>query len=129
MPTSSQSPAAAENLRRFGLWVKDALERPSSWDVLRMGIAFEDPEDLSGLIEVVREAEIACSLGLQGAHRQLRLERQGLPGWGSCIGLIVCTEESAYWDGRIRWLQSSRRHLEQQQQRHEAATGRHCGGG
>jgi hypothetical protein len=104
--------------------MEDVLERPCSWEVLRMLIDFEDPGELSGFIEVIRDAEMACSLEMQNLDQQMRLERQGALGGASCIGLIVHAEESVYWNGRISWLQASRAYLEKQQQRREAATSR-----
>jgi hypothetical protein len=77
-----------------------------------MWIEFEDPEDLSGFLEVIRDAENACSREIGNLHRQMRLERQSAPEGTSRIGLIVRAEESEYWNGRMRWLHASRLCLE-----------------
>jgi hypothetical protein len=108
----------AENLRQFGLWMEGVLQRPGSWEMMRRLIALEDPEDLSKVVKVVRNAELTCTLELQKLIRQTRLERQDTRGQESRIGLIVYAEESAYWNGRIRWLQASRACLEKQQPRY-----------
>jgi hypothetical protein len=114
MPTSSsQTPlATSENLREFKLWVKGVLKRPFMWDDQRDLIEFEDPADLSGFIEVIRDAEKGCAYNLQDLNRRIRYERRDARGRESYIGLIVRAEESAFWGGRRHWLQASRECLE-----------------
>lgn len=116
------TPGSVEpNVEQLRRWIADLLRRPFMWESLREGIEFEDPEDLSGFLEVIRDAEMACSYKLQDLNQQIRQDDRG---GDSCLGLIVRAEESAYWNGRIHWLQASRAYLEKQQRHHEAATGR-----
>jgi hypothetical protein len=127
---SSQSPpAASENLRQFKRWMRDVLRRPSMWEALREGIGFEDPVDPFGFIEVIRDAENGCAYNLKDLDRQIRGARlEPLVGRNTCVGLIVCAEESTYWNGRLRWLQASRQQMEQLQRRGRV-TSRHDGFG
>jgi hypothetical protein len=127
MPASSSQTPTSENLREFKLWVRDVLRRPFIWEAQREGIEFENPADLPGFIEVILNAEKGCTYNLQDLNQQIRYDRQETRGRETSIGLIVCAEESTFWKGRKQWLQASRQHLEQQQQRRGGATGRHEG--
>lgn len=110
------TPGSVEpNVEQFRRWMADLLMRPLMWEP-RDGIECEDPEDLSRFLEVVRDAETACSCAMQEHNRQIRRDAGDQ---NSCIDLIVHAEESAYWNGRIRWLQASRAYLEKQQRLQE----------
>ena len=111
--------AGVEHFRR---WMRAAVSTPPVREELHARIALCEPADLPAMINVVREAESACALKLQGLQWRMQDERQGAAtrDWGYRMGLLVSSGDVAWWGGRIKWLQSVRMSLERERQRHEA---------
>jgi DNA-binding PadR family transcriptional regulator len=110
------TPAGVEHFRR---WLHASTQMPPVREELHAKIALWEAEDLPRLIEIVREAEIACAQQLQELNRQTRHERESAEAseWSRVKQLIVTTGELAWWDARIRWLQDVRLYLERENQR------------
>ncbi len=119
------TPAGVEHFRR---WLRASTQTPPVREELHAKIALWGGEDLPRLIEIVREAEIACTQQLQELNRRTRREREsaGASEWSRLKQLIVATGELAWWDARIRWLQDVRLYLERESQcrPHAEAEGR-----
>ena len=79
------TPAGVEHFRR---WLRASTQTPPVREELHAKIALWGSEDLSRLIEIVREAEMACTQQLQELNRRTRAERQREPmranGSGRC---------------------------------------------
>jgi DNA-binding PadR family transcriptional regulator len=107
------TPAGVEHFRR---WLRASTQTPPVREELHAKIALWGSEDVSRLIEIVREAEIACTQQLQELNRRARAERQmtGASEWERAMRLIVISGENAWWDTRIKWLQGVRLYLEKQ---------------
>jgi DNA-binding PadR family transcriptional regulator len=117
------TPAGAEHFRR---WLRASTQTPPVREELHAKIALWGSEDLSRLIEIVREAEMACAQQLRELNRRTRLERRarGADEWERMMQLIVISGEMTWWDTRIRWLQSVRVYLEKQSGRGPSGPGR-----
>jgi DNA-binding PadR family transcriptional regulator len=116
------TPAGVEHFRR---WLRSSTQTPPVREELHAKIALWASDDLSRLIEIVREAEVASMLQLQELNRRTREER-GLPemsDWEQKMQLIVSAGEVSWWDYRIKWLQDMRLYLEKQQAHRQAAIG------
>ena len=103
------TPAGVEHFRR---WLRASTQTPPVREELHAKIALWGPEDLPRLIEIVREAEMACAQQLQGLNRRMRFERERrrrMRRVGADKGLIVMSGEVTWWDARIKWLQDMRR--------------------
>ncbi len=109
------TPAGVEHFRR---WLRASTQTPPVREELHAKIALWGAEDLPRLIEIVREAEIACTQQLQELNRRTRREHEsaGASEWSRVKQLIVTTGELAWWDARIRWLQDVRLYLERESQ-------------
>ena len=108
--------ATPAGVARSREWIREQIRKPPVREELHAKVALCRPEDLPRLIEVVREAERMCVLELQAMNRQMRLRRAGLPAgdWTTSMDLIVSAGEQAWWDSRIKWLQSVRLYLERE---------------
>jgi DNA-binding PadR family transcriptional regulator len=107
------TPAGVEHFRR---WLRASTQTPPVREELHAKIALWGSEDLTRLIEIVREAEMACTLQLRELNRRMQFERRanGANEWARTMQLIVISGEVAWWDTRIRWLQGVRLYLEKQ---------------
>lgn len=113
------TPAGVEHFRR---WLRASTQTPPVREELHAKIALWGPQDLSRLIEIVREAETASVLQLQEQNERTRRERQllDLSDWELKMQLIISAGEVSWWNARIRWLQDVRLFLEREQSRREA---------
>lgn len=109
------TPAGVEHFRR---WLRASTQTPPVREELHAKIALWGAEDLPRLIEIVREAEIACTQQLQELNRRTRREHESTAAseWSRVKQLIVTSGELAWWDARIRWLQDVRLYLERESQ-------------
>lgn len=116
------TPAGVEHFRA---WLRASTQTPPVREELHAKIALWGSEDLSRLIEIVREAEMSCTAQLQELNRRTRLERQGTETseWERTMQLIVTAGEVTWWDSRIKWLQDVRRYLERERGRQQAVSG------
>jgi DNA-binding PadR family transcriptional regulator len=110
------TPAGVEHFRR---WLRASTQTPPVREELHAKIALWGSEDVSRLIEIVREAEMACTLRLQDLNRRMRAERQRSAAgeWERAMQLIMIAGEVTWWDARIKWLQDVRMYLERQYER------------
>jgi len=119
------TPAGIEHFRR---WLRASTQTPPVREELHAKIALWGSEDLSRLVEIVREAEMGCAQQLQELSRRMRLEREAADAseWARTMRLIAMSGELMWWDARIKWLQDVRLHLEKQceRQRYPGGLGR-----
>src|ERR1039458_6051413 len=118
------TPAGVEHFRR---WLRASTQTPPVREELHAKIALWGAEDLSRLIEIVREAGMACAQQLQALGRRTRLEREregaDAGEWARTMGLLAMSGEVMWWDARIKWLQDVRRYLEKQCNRQPGPAG------
>jgi hypothetical protein len=64
------------------------------------------PSDMPRLIEVLREAELACTVRLEDLNACTREQERAadLQGWEAHLSVAAMTGTAAWWDARIRWL-------------------------
>ena len=121
------TPAGVEHFRR---WLRASTQTPPVREELHAKIALWGSEDLSRLIEIIREAEMGCAQQLQELSRRTRSEREREAAeaseWARTMRLIAMSGEVMWWDARIKWLQDVRLYLEKQRehQRCPAGSGR-----
>jgi DNA-binding PadR family transcriptional regulator len=113
------TPAGITHFRR---WLLASTATPPLREELQAKIAFCGREDLPRMIQIVREAELACGAQLKDLNERMRRERrlQGDDQWRRLMGMIVTAGDVAWWDARIRWLQALRQYLQREGQRYEA---------
>lgn len=117
------TPSGADH---FEHWLRASTQTPPVREELHAKIALWGSAELPRLIEIVREAELACTLQLGDANREMRRERQAeddASEWERTMQLIVSAGEATWWDARIKWLQDVRVYLEREQARREAQAG------
>jgi DNA-binding PadR family transcriptional regulator len=116
------TPAGVEHFRR---WLHASTQTPPVREELHAKIALWGSEDVSRLIEIVREAEMASTLRLHELNRLTRSEqqRQDTGEWERTMQLIVIAGEVTWWGTRIKWLQDVRRYLESQNERRQGRRG------
>jgi DNA-binding PadR family transcriptional regulator len=109
----------------FERWLRASTQTPPVREELHAKIALWGSAELPRLIEIVREAELACTLQLGDANREMRAERQmsEASDWERTMQLIVSAGEATWWDARIKWLQSVRMYLEREHARRQAQAG------
>jgi len=121
------TPAGIEHFRR---WLRASTQTPPVREELHAKIALWGSEDISRLIEIVREAEMSCMLQQQELNRRTRVERQRTAGaseWERTMQLIVLSGEATWWNARITWLQNVRMYLERQCERQQGWRARGAG--
>jgi len=109
----------------FERWLRSSTQTPPVREELHAKIALWGSAELSRLIEIVREAEMACTLRLQDLNREVRAERQvsDASGWERTMQLIVSSGEATWWEARIKWLQDVRTYLEREHARQRSEAG------
>jgi len=106
------TPAGVEYFRE---WLRSSTQTPPVREELHAKIALWSSDDLPRLIEIVREAELACVQRLQQLNRRARSRAQvATERWEHVKQLIVTSAEVSWWDARIKWLQDIRRLLERE---------------
>jgi DNA-binding PadR family transcriptional regulator len=111
------TPRGVEHFRR---WLRASTSMPPVREELLAKIAFCGPADLPRMIEIVRDAELACTAQLNELNARMRQQHRlaGDDRWRRLMGLIVAAGDAAWWDARIRWLQELRRFLQREGQRY-----------
>jgi DNA-binding PadR family transcriptional regulator len=113
------TPAGIEHFRG---WITSSIPTPPIREELHAKIALCKPAQLLAMIQVVREAEKACMVQLQGLQWRMqdRQHSTATRDWAQRMDLLVKSGDVAWWDGRIKWLQKVRIFLEKERQRYEA---------
>ena len=106
-------------------WLLVSIQTPPVREELHAKIVLWGSAELPRLIEIVREAELACTLQLGDANREMRAERQASEesDWERTMQLIVSAGEATWWDARIKWLQNVRMYLEREHARRQSQAG------
>lgn len=117
--------ATAEGIEHFERWLRASTSTPPVREELLAKIAFCGPADLPRMVEIVREAELTCAARLEDLNERMRSERRllGNDEWGRVMGIIITAGDAAWWDARIKWLQTLRQYLQREAQRYEAGQG------
>jgi len=117
--------ATPSGVDHFERWLRASTQTPPVREELHAKIALWGSAELPRLIEIVREAELACTLQLQDSNREMRVERQegDASDWERTMQLIVSAGEATWWDARIKWLQEVRMYLEREHARQQSVTG------
>jgi DNA-binding PadR family transcriptional regulator len=105
--------ATPDGIEHFRRWLAASTPMPPVREELHAKIALCGPHDLPRLIEVIREAELACTAKLAELNRRTRRDReQRAPqGWQRRMSVIIEAGDIAWWEGRIKWLQDVRTEL------------------
>jgi DNA-binding PadR family transcriptional regulator len=122
-PVDDTSYEATEaGITHFRGWLRASTATPPVREELQAKIAFCGPEDLPRMVEIIREAELACASQLEDLNERMRRERRlgGDDPWRRLTGMIVTAGDVAWWDSRIRWLQTLRQYLQREGERYEA---------
>jgi DNA-binding PadR family transcriptional regulator len=114
-----------EGVAYFKHWLRAASATPPVREELQAKISFCGPEDLPRMVEIVREAELACAAQLEDLNERMRRQRrlEGDDPWRRLMGMIVTAGDVAWWDSRIKWLQALRQYLQNEGQRYAAERG------
>lgn len=104
--------AFGQDLESFRRWVAVAVAMPSARKDLRARVAHHAPEDLSAMIEVLREAELVCLARFGAFNRRTRDERRD-DGHGAKqrVSIQEYAESAERWYEGVKWLQDARLHL------------------
>lgn len=114
--------ATPAGVAHFREWLRSSTATPPLREELQAKIALCGPDDLPRMIEIIREAELACAAQLEDLNERMRRERRlgGDDAWRRLMSMIVTAGDVAWWDSRIRWLQAVRQYLQTEGQRYEA---------
>jgi hypothetical protein len=117
--------ATQAGVAHFKHWLRASSATPPVREELQAKIAFCGPEDLPRMVEIVREAELACAAQLEDLNERMRRQRrlEGDDPWRRLMGMIVTAGDVAWWDSRIKWLQALRQYLQSEGQRYAAERG------
>ncbi len=117
--------ATPSGVDHFEHWLRASTQTPPVREELHAKIALWGSAELPRLIEIVREAELACTLQLQDSNRDMRAGRQAgeSSDWERTMQLIVSAGEATWWDARIKWLQDVRMYLEREHARQQSEPG------
>jgi DNA-binding PadR family transcriptional regulator len=129
-PSGEGSPATSyeatpRGVEHFRRWLLASTSTPPVREELLAKIAFCGPSDLPRMIEIVRDAELACIARLKEVNERMRTERRlgGDDAWRRLMGLIVTASDVTWWDARIKWLQQLRTYLQREGQHYAAGAG------
>jgi Transcriptional regulator PadR-like family len=117
--------ATPAGMAHFKHWLRASTATPPVREELQAKIAFCGPEDLPRMVEIVREAELACAAQLEDLNQRMRRQRrlEVDDPWRRLMGMIVTAGDLAWWDSRIKWLQALRQYLQSEGQRYAAERG------
>jgi DNA-binding PadR family transcriptional regulator len=117
--------ATPSGVDHFERWLRASTQTPPVREELHAKIALWGSTELPRLIEIVREAELACTLQLQDSNREMRVERRegSASEWERTMRLIVWAGEATWWYARLKWLQDVRIFLEREHARQQAEAG------
>lgn len=121
LPATTYEPTP-RGVDHFRHWLRASTSMPPVREELLAKIAFCTPSDLPRMVEIVRDAELACTAQLNELNQRMRHQQRlgGDDPWRRLMGLIVSAGDVAWWDSRIKWLQELRRYLQQEGQRYQA---------
>jgi DNA-binding PadR family transcriptional regulator len=121
-PPATAYEATPAGIAHFRRWLRSSTAMPPVREELQAKIAFCGPEDLPRMVEIVREAELACAAQLEDLNQRMRRQRllDRDDAWRRLMGMIVTAGDVAWWDARIKWLQTLRQYLQQEGQRYAA---------
>jgi DNA-binding PadR family transcriptional regulator len=124
-PRATAYEATAKGIAHFENWLRASTVMPPVREELLTKIAFCEPADLPRMVEIVREAELACMAQLEDLNERMRRQRRlaGDDEWRRTMSVIVTSGDAAWWDARIRWLQALRQYLQREGQRYAAGRG------
>jgi DNA-binding PadR family transcriptional regulator len=119
-PLGTAYEATPDGVAYFKHWLRASSATPPVREELQAKIAFCGPEDLPRMVEIVREAELACLAQLEDLNARMRRQRrmESDDAWRRLTGLIVTAGDAAWWDSRIKWLQTVRRYLQSEGERY-----------
>lgn len=91
-------------------------------DDLRTCIELYRPDDLTEMVEILREAEHVCKAGLDDLRTLSQNERQQRRANNTerRLSTIIHAESFGQWGRRIQFLQEVRRFLEDERRRDQA---------
>lgn len=114
--------ATPQGVEHFRRWLRASISTPPVREELLAKISFCGPSDLPRMIELLRDAELACTAELKGLNERMRRERlaAGDDAWRRLMSLIVTAGDVAWWDSRIKWLGELRSYLQREGQRYQA---------
>jgi DNA-binding PadR family transcriptional regulator len=114
--------ASTNGSERFARWLRASPSTPPVREELLAKIAFCGPADVPRLIEIIREAELACATRPEDLNGRLRTDRRpaGDDDWRRLMSMIVTAGDAAWWDARLNWLKTMRQHLQRERQRNQA---------
>jgi DNA-binding PadR family transcriptional regulator len=114
--------ATQAGIAHFRRWLRSSTAMPPVREELQAKIAFCGPEDLPRMVEIVREAELACVAQLKDLNECMRRQRllDRDDAWRRLMGMIVTAGDVAWWDARIKWLQTLRQYLQREGERYAA---------
>jgi len=118
--------ATAMGVEQFERWLWASLSLPLVREEMLAKVALCRPEDLPRLIELVRDAEIACVAKVgerKQALRELRRAAERMRGHQRRRVVVLMDSEVAWWEGRIKWLQGLRGNLAEEWERFQAESG------
>jgi len=117
--------ATAAGVEQFEGWLRSSTSMPPVREELLAKISFCRPEDLPRMIQIVREAELACMAQLEGLGERTRRAQRLADNdeWRRVMSIIVTSGDAAWWDARIKWLQTLRQYLQSEGQRFQAGQG------
>lgn len=110
--------ATAEGIKHFERWLRTSTSTPPVREELLAKISFCGPTELPRMIDIVREAELACAVRLEDLNERMRKERRLAADdeWRQQMSMVVTAGDAAWWDARIKWLQALRQHLQKRQE-------------
>jgi hypothetical protein len=131
---ATQSPGRAGELTGFSEQVaalasgRARVKAFRCWVMAALSGAAQEPDeivslcgakDLPEMIEVIYEAERACHAGFREVRQRARQEycQKDVRDGQRRMGIMVCSERVAWWDGRLKWLMSVRSYLERERDR------------
>jgi DNA-binding PadR family transcriptional regulator len=117
--------ATPNGVKHFRSWLRASTATPPVREELLAKVAFCKPADLPRMVEIVRDAELACTARLNELNQRMREERlrAGDDAWRRLMTLIVTAGDVAWWDSRIKWLQDLRSYLQREGKRYQAEHG------
>jgi DNA-binding PadR family transcriptional regulator len=101
---SGKYEATPTGVEHFERWLRSASVLPPIREELLARVALCRPKDMPRLVEVLREAELACLEVFDSLNRKSRGERIAAQGWRGHIDIAVIDSDAAWWDARIKWL-------------------------
>jgi DNA-binding PadR family transcriptional regulator len=121
-PTAIDYEATQSGVEHFQSWLRASTTTPPVREELLAKVAFCTQADLPRMVEIVRDAELACTARLNELNQRMREERlrAGDDAWRRLMTLIVTAGDVAWWDARIKWLQDLRSYLQREGQRYQA---------